>query len=125
MVSPFVGYVAINLGFGRGLNPCAPATVSGEINCTTRKPFFPSATSANCEAFTLPIWTARVSFNAPLALNIGSRCSADFAGSRSLAARRCADALDRQHRQHTIHAASSGKADDRPRRQTLRHSQLL
>ena len=30
----------------------------------TRNPFLPSATSANCDAFTLPIWTARVSFSA-------------------------------------------------------------
>ncbi len=72
IASPCVGKVAINLGFGRGLKPCAPGTVSGEINCTTRRPFFPSATSANIDALTAPTCTARVSLSAPPALNICS-----------------------------------------------------
>ena len=34
-------------GFGGGLNPAAPGTVSGEISWMTRNPFLPSATRPN------------------------------------------------------------------------------
>ena len=42
--SPFVLNIAINCGNGRGLKPAYSGIVSGDVSCSMRKPFFPSAT---------------------------------------------------------------------------------
>ncbi len=55
-------------GMGRGLNPSNSGSSIGDSSCTTRKPFFPSATKAKASEETIPILRSLTSFIAPSAL---------------------------------------------------------